>query len=107
MDNPIALLAGVPRIYRDFFDIMNILGCPWTSLENGPARHRIDSQIALFYRHWLNSIFAVTQEVTQTLALRFASIKRAKVRLGPAAAVEGRRSTYRLQDFYEKVVALR
>jgi hypothetical protein len=40
----------------------------WES--GGPAHHRIGAPIALFYRHLLNSILAVTQEVTQT-RLRF------------------------------------
>ena len=34
-------LARVPRIYPDFFDIMDILGCPWTLLDGGPARTRL------------------------------------------------------------------
>jgi hypothetical protein len=41
MDYPIALLT---RIGSDFFGVVDILGCPSTLLENGPARTRTEDQ---------------------------------------------------------------
>src|ERR1700678_2069832 len=35
-------------IYRNFFNIMDILGCPWTLLDGGPAHHRINAENAYF-----------------------------------------------------------
>jgi hypothetical protein len=56
-----------PKFFRDFFDIMDILGCLWTSLDGGPAHHRINAENAYFYRSKANSILAVTQEVTHEI----------------------------------------
>src|SRR3979490_2891877 len=51
--------------------------------KSGPALHRIVAPIVLFYRHLLNSIFAVTQEVTQSHSrFDFVSSNHWKVRLG-------------------------
>jgi hypothetical protein len=45
---------------------MDILGCPWTLLAGGPARHRINAENAYFYRANANSRIAVTPKITPT-----------------------------------------
>jgi hypothetical protein len=70
----ISLIAAVAKVpgsrsedASNFFDIVDILGCPWMSLDDGgPAHHRINAPIGLFYMRSLNAIFTVTQEVTHT-----------------------------------------
>ena len=73
---------------------------PRPSQISGPALHRINAPIGLFYRHLLNSIFAVTQEVTHEITrthgrFDFVASEQWKVRLGPPAVVEGLRATHR------------
>ena len=59
-------------IYSNFFNIMDILGCPWTLLGGGgPAHHRISAENIYFKSNNANSIIAVTPKVTPLIrALR-------------------------------------
>src|SRR5580692_7917466 len=50
-------------IYSNFFNVMDILGCPWTLLDGGPAHHRISAENNYFYRLFANSNIAVTPKV--------------------------------------------
>src|SRR5258708_27908336 len=72
---------------------------------SGPAHHRINSPVALFYRHFLNSIFAVTQKVTQTHGpFDLSQLNTRRPGWGPLLPAE---ACYQHQDIYGKEVALR
>jgi hypothetical protein len=65
MDKPIALPI---RFGGAFFNVMDILGYPWTLLDGGPAHHRISAANARFYRRFTNSMISVTPFVTPTVS---------------------------------------
>jgi hypothetical protein len=60
---------------------------------SGPAHHRINALITLFYKDLLNSMLAVTQEVTETLAASICLNQRREGQVGtrrPATECAGR-----------------